>query len=56
MRKVAVLALPEFRKFFHNAVDGVCLGVVAVNDQGDFLFRVHSREYMKKFVGMAQFG
>ena len=24
------------------------LGVVAVNNQGYFLFRVHSREYMKK--------
>ena len=48
--------MPELGEFFHDAVDGVCLGVVAVNNQGYFLFRVHSREYMKKFVEMVQFG
>jgi len=46
MRKVAVLALPELGEFFHDAVDGVRLGVVAVDNQGYFLFRVHNREYM----------
>ena len=38
--------LPELGEFFHDAVDGVCLGVVAVDNQGYFLFRVHNREYM----------
>jgi hypothetical protein len=49
-------SLPEFGEFFHNAINGVCLGIVAVDNQSDFLFRIHAREYMKKFVGMAQFG
>jgi len=44
--KYIVLVLPELGEFFHDAIDGVCLGVVAVDDQGYFLFRVHSREYM----------
>lgn len=43
---MTVLAM--LRNFFHDAVDCVCLGVVAVDNQGYFLFRVHSREYMKK--------
>ena len=47
MWKLTVLAPPELGKFLHDAVDGVRLGVVAVNNQGYFLFRVHSsREYM----------
>ncbi len=47
MRKEAVLAM--LRNFFHDAVDGVRLGVVAVDNQGCFLFRVHSGGgYMKK--------
>ena len=53
---MAVLALPELGKFVHDAVDGVCLGVVAVDNQGYFLFRVHGREYMKKFERVAQLG
>lgn len=48
MRKAAVLALPELGEFLHDVVDGVHLGFVAVDNQGYFLFRVHSREYMKK--------
>ena len=35
---MTVLAM--LRNFFHDAVDGVCLGVVAVDNQGYFLFRV----------------
>jgi len=53
---LAVLALPKLGEFFHDAVDGVCLGIVAVNNQGYFLFRVHSREYMKKLEEMLNLG
>ena len=38
--KYVVLALPELGEFFHDAVDGARLGVVAVDNQGYFLFRV----------------
>jgi len=37
---MAILVLPEIGEFFHDAVDGVRLGVVAVDNQGNFLFRV----------------
>jgi len=33
---MAVLAIPELGEFFHDAVNGVRLGVVAIDNQGYF--------------------